>query len=147
MTPEEKDLFNNYPHLTLTLLKQTGDETGEKSGPNWGQRDNREGDEMYIPLPSREQNTGFFPSTGENFTVTTIDNKVFNCVRQQTDGKAITTVGDISLLGRYIREKMDIGQFDPVTKSDLENYGRTDVTFYKKSDKNFVMSFEVPVED
>ena len=146
MTPEEKDLFNNYPHLTLTLLKHTGDETGEKSGPNWGQIDNREGDEMYIPLPSREQNTGFFPSTGENFTVTTIDNKVFNCVRQQTDGKAITTVGDISLLGRYIREKMDIGQFDPVTKSDLENYGRTDVTFYKKSDKNFVMSFEVPVE-
>ncbi|WP_373867893.1 hypothetical protein [Acinetobacter bereziniae] len=46
-----------------------------------------------------------------------------------------------------MRAKMDIGQFDPVTKRDLENYGRTDVTFYKKSDKNFIMSFEVPVED
>ena len=147
MTSEEKDLFNKHQHLTLTLLKQSGDETGEKSGPNWGQRDNREGDEMYIPLPAKEQNTGFFPSTGEHFKVTTIDGKVFKCVRQQTDGKAITTVGDISLLGQYIREKMDIGQFDPVTKKDLENYGRTDVTFYKKSDKNFVMSFEVPVED
>lgn len=147
MTPEEKYFFNNYQHLTLTLLKQTGDETGEKSGPNWGQRDNREGDEMYIPLPSKEQNTGFFPITGEHFTVTTIDNKVFNCVRQQTDGKAITTVGDISLLGQYIREKMHIGKFAPVTKRDLENYGRTNVTFYKKSDNDFVMSFEVPVED
>lgn len=139
---EEKTLVI-YPSLHLSLLMKSGHETGSKSGPNWGQRGGRDKDEMYIPLPSQYQNSGFFPAIGEEFTVNTIDGKTFRCVRQQTDGKAITTVGDISLLGIYIRQKIGVGQFDFVTKADLEAYGRTDITFYKIDDENFVMSFEV----
>ena len=139
---EEKALAT-HPRLNLSLLMKSGHETGSKSGPNWGQRGNRDKDEMYIPLPSQHQNSGFFPAIGEEFTVETIDGETFKCVRQQTDGKAITTVGDISLLGIYIRKKIGIGQFDFVAKADLEVYGRTDVTFYKIDNENFVMSFEV----
>lgn len=104
---------------------------GEKSCLNWGQRENREPDEAYIRLSAEHQDSGFFPNTGISFLVVTKDGHEFQCIREQSNGKAVTTVGDKSELGIYFRDKLNLPHDALITTQDLVKYGRTDVTFYK----------------
>ena len=48
------------------------------------------------------------------------------------------------LLGAYLRARIGVPSGSPVAKRDLENYGRTDVTFWKIEDGTYYMDFSPP---
>jgi hypothetical protein len=128
--------------VTLTLLARNG-ETGAKSGLNWGQRDGREPNQAYIPLPVNVARSDFFPLNKRQFSVLTDDgNQLILRVEQQND-KAITTPLNNSLIGEYFRRRIGIANGAYVWRRDLESYGRTNVTFYKLDDEQYIMDFSV----
>ena len=133
--------IENKQEINLSLLITHTGETHLRAGLNWGQRPGRNRDQAYIPIPMEIQRSNFFPALGERFTVSTDDNQSFFCVRAQAEGKAIHTTQDNSLLGKYFRERMGLRLGEFVNRSDLENYGRTDVTFVKIDHETYFMDF------
>ena len=73
----------------------------------------------------------------------TDDDKVLICTRAQQSGKAIHTPHNNSLIGEYFRNRLGVGNGEPVTLENLIAYGRTDVTFYKIDDETYFMDFSV----
>ena len=139
--------FNDSPQIepdgefvTLSLLLRNG-ETPERSGLNWGQRDGRNRNQAYIPVPVSVQRTDFFPERGEQFTVLTDDGDSFIFVRVQENGKALHTTEDNSQLGEYIRSRIGVKSGEYVTRQHLSQYGRTDVTFTKIEEETYLMDF------
>jgi len=126
--------------VTLSFLTNHGD-VGQKSGLNWGQRNHRNKNEAYIPLPSRIAKTDFFPLNKQHFIAVTDDgHNLLLRVEQQND-KAITTPLSNAQLGEYFRNRLGLENGEFVTKQDLLNYGRVDVTFFKIDDEEFYMDF------
>ncbi|WP_068777738.1 restriction endonuclease PLD domain-containing protein [Paenibacillus sp. FJAT-26967] len=128
--------------IKLSLLTNKGD-IGEKSGLNWGQRKGRNRNQSYIHLPSQIARTGFFPLNKQHFTVVTDDGHTLLLRVEQQNNKAITTPLSNAQLGEYFRNRLGLGNGSFVTKQDLLNYGRTDVTFYKIDDEQYFMDFHV----
>lgn len=134
---------NNYESCKLSLItKQTG-EPGKKSGLNWGQRNKRNRNEAYIPLPSQVARSGFFPLNKQHFLVVTDDHHTLLLRVEQQNDKAITTPSNNALLGEYFRNRLDLPNGAFVKTQDLIAYGRTDVTFYKIDDEQYFMDFSV----
>lgn len=129
-------------NVTLSFLTKNG-ETGARSGLNWGQRDGREPNQAYIPLPSEIARSGFFPLNKKHFSVITDDGKQLILRVEQQNNKAITTPLNNSQLGEYFRNRLGLANGAYVRRADLERYGRTDVTFYKLDDEHFFMDFSV----
>ncbi|MGB4610614.1 MAG: restriction endonuclease PLD domain-containing protein [Saccharofermentanales bacterium] len=135
--------------LTLSLLTSKGDRVGARSGLNWGQRENRERNQAYIPLPRDKAQSGFFPvkkigdEKAPHFTVITDDSKSLVLRVEQDGDKAITTPENNSRLGEYFRNRLSLPNGAPVTKEDLLKYGRTDVEFIKLDDEQYYMDFSV----
>ena len=132
---------------SLTLLARNG-EVGERSGLNWGQRDGREPNQAYIPLSSQIARSGFFPLAGNrngknnpHFSVLTDDGINLVLRVEQQGNKAITTPLNNSQIGEYFRRRIGVANGAFVTRADLEAYGRTDVTFYKLDDEQYIMDF------
>ena len=156
---KDKDsAFYNHEKIRLSLLTRNGS-TGNGSRLNWGVRPDgtprmsensngavsrRNPNQAYIGLPSVFQNSGFFPDIGHRFSVLTDDNQIFTCVRAQANGKGIETPQDNSEIGRYFRNRLGLPSGAYIDVSDLEHYGRTDVTFYKLNDEEYVMDFSKP---
>lgn len=128
--------------VTLSLLSKNG-ETGSKSGLNWGQRNKRNKNEAYIPLPAKIVRTGFFPLNEQHFTVVTDDGHQLILRVQQEGDKAITTPLSNAQLGEYFRNRMGLANGAYVWRKDLEDYGRTDVMFYKLDDEQYYMDFSI----
>lgn len=76
-----------------------------------------------------------------HFTVLTDDGNVLICARAQENGKAIHTPHDNSLIGKYFRNRLALASGVAVEKKDLENYGRTDVRFYKIDNETYFLDF------
>ena len=142
--------------ITLSLLATRGSrkgETGWGSGVNWGHRKNgtkREPNQMYISLPTSYANTDFFTLSGNrsgkdnpHFSVLTDDGVHFVLRVEQGNNKAITTPLNNSQIGEYFRRRIGVANGAFITKDDLENYGRTDVTFYKLDDEQYIMDFSL----
>lgn len=131
--------------IKLSLLTSRGD-VGYGSGINWGIRPNgikREPNQAYIPIPAKIARSGFFPLEKTHFSVVTDDHKHLIFRVEQANNKALTTPLNNSLLGEYLRNRIGVANGAFVTKKDLEQYGRTDVTFYKIDDEQFYMDFSV----
>jgi hypothetical protein len=135
--------------LRLSLLTAKGDRVGERSGLNWGQRDGRERNQAYIPLPRDKALCGFFPTKkpgdekAPHFIAITDDGKSLVLRVEQQGDKAITTPENNSRIGEYFRNRLSLPNGDPVTKDDLIKYGRTDVEFIKLDDEQYYMDFSV----
>lgn len=127
---------------TLSLLTKRGD-VGEKSSLNWGQRKGRNRNQAYIHLPAKIARTGFFPLNKQHFTVVTDDGHTLLLRVEQQNNKAITTPLSNAQLGEYFRNRLGLGNGAFVTKQDLLNFGRSDVTFYKIDDEQYFMDFHV----
>ena len=128
--------------VTLSLLMKNG-EVGNCSGLNWGQRDGREPNQAYIPLPAKISRTEFFPLNANHFSVLTDDGKQLILRVEQQNNKAITTPMSNSLLGEYFRYRLGLANGARISVADLERYGRTDVTFYKLDNEQYFMDFSV----
>jgi len=126
----------------LSLISSTG-EVAKSSGLNWGQREGRNPNQAYIPLPSIISKSGFFPLNKRHFTVVSDDGECFIMRVEQDGNKAITTPNDNSELGRYFRERLGVENGTAINKSHLIQYGRTDICFSKLDDEHFFMDFSV----
>ena len=149
--------FFGHEKIRLSLLTRNGD-AGNGSRLNWGVRPDgkpresvnangsvsrRNPDQAYIGLPVELQRSGFFPEVAHRFTILTDDAETFTCVRAQANGKGIETPQDNSEIGRYFRNRLGLSSGSYISVSALKQYGRTDVTFYKLDNENYVMDFSV----
>ena len=130
--------------ITVSLLSRAG-VVPTRSGLNWGQRYGRNPNQAYIQLGAEIGRSDFFPTRPEQFTVVTDDNLSFIAVRAQKSdaGDAIETPEGNHILGAYLRARIGVRSGAPVAKRDLENYGRTDITFCKIEDDTYSMDFSV----
>jgi len=134
--------------VKLPLLTNKGD-VGYGSGINWGyRRDGRKRNlnQAYIKIPSHIAKSRFFPPNKQHFSVLTDDGHQLILRVQQQGDKAITTPHNNSLLGEYLRNRLitvGVSNGDFVTKQNLLDYGRTDITFEKIDDEHFYMNFSV----
>ena len=142
----EEDDINKLQTDSLSLLSRTGD-VGQKSGINWGNRNKRNRNEAYIPLPKKTMKSGFFPTDGSHFTVITDDRKQLILRTEQQNNKAITTPLNNALLGEYLRNRLELENGAFISKDILESYGRTDITFYKFDDEQYYLDFSTNKED
>lgn len=137
--------------VTVSLTSRQLGDVASSSGLNWGHRKkhkdkyNRNLNEAYIQLPSKVYKSDFFPVKASHFTVSTDDGKTLICTRAQKDtqGHAIETPHNNSLLGEYFRHRLDVANGKVVTLDDLHRYGRTDIDFYKIDEENYFMNFSV----
>lgn len=60
---------------------------------------------------------------------------------EQQNNKAITTPLSNAQLGEYFRNRLGLSNGAFVTKQNLLDYGRIDVTFFKIDDEEFYMDF------
>lgn len=134
----------NVARENLSLLTKSKT-VGKHSGLNWGQRDGRNPNQAYIPVPLSVARSGFFPTDGRHITVSTDDNKILILRLEQAHNKALTTPLSNAELGEYFRNRLNLANGAPVTKSDLEKYGRTDVSFIKYDEEEYFMDFSVRV--
>lgn len=130
----------NCVHLSLLAR---GGETGTKSGLNWGQRNNRNKNEAYIPLPVNIARSDFFPLNKQHFLVVTDDHHTLQLRVEQQNNKAITTPASNALLGEYFRNRLGLSNGSYIKKENLLAYGRSDVTFYKIDEEQYYMDFSV----
>ncbi len=129
--------------VILSLLDSRTDETHRASGLNWGQRDGREPNQAYIPVPALIARSGFFPDRAHHFTLITDDDFSIDCVIAQDGDKAIHSTKNNSILGIYFRERIGVQLGGFVHKVNLESYGRTDVTIKKIDDETYFMDFSI----
>ena len=137
--------INDYSGLSFVKVSLLGRDGNlpQRSGLNWGQRPEvkREPNQAYIRLTSDIYHTDFFPNRGVHFTLLTDDGKTLVCSRAQENGKAIHTPHNNSLIGEYFRNRLGIGNGEPVLIEHLRKHGRTDITFYKVDDETYYMDF------
>lgn len=129
--------------VTLPLV-QTGGSRGEvheRSGLNWGQREGRNPNQAYIPVPADIARTRFFPDRGVHFQLITDDQESFIATVAQDGDKAIETPSDNSLLGKYFRSRLGIDEGAPVETHHLLDYGSNAVEISKIADGLYKMSF------
>jgi len=136
--------YNCLPSVVVSLVDKNG-QVQKTAGLNWGQRDGREPNQAYLQLSPAVYRSNFFPVRTVNFTVLTDDDRSFICTRAQKDenGQAIETPQNNSLLGEYFRNRLELANGAFISRADLDNYGRTDVTFYKIDDETFYMDFSI----
>lgn len=140
---DDSSLTNNLESVTLRLVEKRTGEVHKTSGLNWGQREGRDPNQAYIPIPSEIAKTSFFPERGTFFTLETDDEKQIICVRAQDGAKAIHSTQNNSLLGTYFRYRLGLKSGQPVSVEDLENYGRNDVTISKIDEEYYFLDFSV----
>lgn len=133
----------NCVHLSLLAR---GGETGTKSGLNWGQRNKRNRNEAYIPLPVKIARSGFFPLNKQHFLVVTDDHHTLQLRVEQQNDKAITTPASNALLGEYFRNRLGLANGFYIKKEHLLAYGRSDVTFHKIDEEQYYMDFSLNMQ-
>lgn len=134
----------SYEHVVLSLLSSRDGEVPQKSGLNWGHRGSRNRNEAYIQVAAGIVRSNFFPRGKRHFTLITDDDKALIVRLEQDNDKAMTTPRSNADLGEYIRYRLGLANGAPVTRADLERYGRTDVDFYKIDEEHFLMDFSPP---
>lgn len=127
-----------------TLLDNSGN-LPRRSGLNWGQRpeEGRDPNQAYIRVPSDVARSDFFPPRGTHFMLHTDDGQVIVCGIKQDAGKAIHSTENNSILGEYFRRRLNVHLGAMIERHHLEQYGRTDITFYRIDDENYFMDFSV----
>ena len=79
----------------------------------------------------------------ERFTVRADDGFVFIATVAQDGDKAIHSPEGNHIIGQYFRKRLGVDSGAPVTREHLDQYGRTDVTFYKIDGETYYMDFAV----
>jgi hypothetical protein len=128
-------------NLPLVQTSKNRGEVHERSGLNWGQREGRNPNQAYIPVPAEIARTGFFPDRGIHFQLITDDEESFIATVAQDNDKAIETPNDNSLLGKYFRLKLGVEENLLVETHHLTDYGSNAVEITKIHDGLYKMSF------
>jgi len=134
---------SNFVDLPLVMTRPpTQGEVHQKSGLNWGQREGRNPDQAYIPIPSSIARAKFFPEKSVHFQVITDDGEAFICTVAQDNDKALETPTDNSILGKYFRKRLNLPSGAFIEKEHLRDFGSNLVRIYKDSDDCYRLSFQ-----
>ncbi|MED3801625.1 NgoFVII family restriction endonuclease [Lysinibacillus xylanilyticus] len=137
-----------YIDIPLTIR---GGDTPPKSGINWGhngrnglRQSTRTGNEAYLSISNQvhKERPNFLPQRGEKILILTDDEKMFVCVVAQEHRKAIQTCDNNSILGAYIRERIDVPSGTYVETKDLIRYGRDSIRLSKIHEGLYVLNFD-----
>ncbi len=141
--------------INISLLTTKGD-VGHGSGVNWGIRPDgtkRDRNQAYIPYNKPDQKKDFFPDrtnpTDKNcplFKVVTRESGAFYMRLAQENNKAIQSADSNAIIGRWLRNKLNIPSGEFITKEMLENYGSTHVVFKKYENNIYTLEFEPDTE-
>ena len=85
-------------------------------------------------------NWSFFPDPQIPFNVTTDDGKTLILKTTGSRSRLLVSVGNYRLLSQYIRDRLRISLDIPITRTMLNDYGRTDITF-RKQDGKYLLDF------
>lgn len=149
--------FIDQNTITVSLLDDSKN-TGVKYGLNWGfepetnklriekgkSESSRTGNESYLQLPKDVYETDFFPETG-NFVIIDDNGYDFTFSRSQSKEKggkpqALSISESNRIFGLYLRHRLGLKSGQLITKNDLLNYGKTEITF-KKDNGIYYMDF------
>jgi hypothetical protein len=134
---------NDFVDLPLVMSRPPDQgEVHQKSGLNWGQREGRNPDQAYIPIPSTVAKEKFFPEKGVHFQVITDDGEAFICTVAQDNDKALETPSNNSILGKYFRTQLGLPSGAFIEKKHLEKFGSNMVRIYRDSDDLYRLSFQ-----
>lgn len=141
--PELARQTNDFVDLPLVMTRaDLRGEVHQKSGLNWGQREGRNPDQAYIPIPSTVAKSKFFPDKSVHFQVVTDDGEAFVCTVAQDNEKALETPSDNSILGKYFRKKLNLPSGTFIEKKHLEEFGSNTVRIYRDGDDSYLLSFQ-----
>lgn len=145
--PSPDRIKDSRNSVKVSLLMRNG-EVHHSSGLNWAFRKtgkNRSNlNEAYIQLRPEVYRSDFFPPRSVEFSVLTDDGISLICSRgQKPDASAISTPKGNALLGEYFRNRLGLPYGTKITRKHLEDYGRTDVEFFKNDDETYEMDFSV----
>jgi hypothetical protein len=141
---EENDQSTQIDFVFLPLVQSRGQNAGrvhDAGGLNWGQRDGREPNQAYIPVPSDVARSDLFPEKGVHFQITTDDGQAFICTIAQSGDKAIETPSDNSILGKYFRNRLGVSLGTYVTDADLNRFGATAIKISKINHDSYRLDF------
>jgi hypothetical protein len=129
--------------VSLPLVQSTKEKgkVHNAAGLNWGQREGRNRDQAYIPVPKNVRDENFFPPIGEHFQIVTDDGESFMATIAQEGGKAIEIPHDNSILGKYFRKRLGKESGEFVSTKDLETYGSNSVRISKLQSDLFKLDF------
>lgn len=133
----------NYVRISLTIWRNRQEQVPNRSGLNWGQREGRNHDQAYLPIPRINQTNGFFPEIGCPFKVLCDDGAQLTLVRAQQNGKALEVPSDNSALGAYFRRRIGLKSGEMVVLRHLERYGRSSVDIFKDPEGSYFLDFSV----
>lgn len=134
---EFPDLFaNNIEIRNVPLINKKGE---LQYGLNWGQREHREPNQAYIQLTPQIYNSDFLPPNPQHFEMITDDGKriIFTRASKVEGGAQLQTPENNSIFGKYLRDRLGVPYGKEITKNDLYNYGRTDISIIKMGDRFF----------
>lgn len=124
-----------------------------QAGLNWGFSDGHTClADAYIALTNRFFRTypNFFPPQGSVITTTWDDGTVIECSLEGTQDvlgtiypKQISSSGDKSILGSYLRHRIGVPANHRITMDDLINYGRNYVTVSYLQGNTYYFDFHV----
>jgi hypothetical protein len=123
-----------------------------KSGLNWGlSNGNVASNDAYIPIRIDHLRKGFFLEHGVIFNAEWDDGKIMQLVAEGTQGldgkgvfpKQLTSYPDKSLLGLYLRGRIGVSAPIPITKNDLDQYGRNDILVIFIEPDSILLDFSV----
>lgn len=143
---KNKKEYKKKDVVTLPLVVEKTQKVPEKSGLNWGQREGRNRDQAYIPIPAKVGNLNFFPPRAKSFTVLTDDGESFVMAVAQDNAKALHSTESNSFIGFYFRKRLGLESGDRVTAEHLKKYGRLDVDFYLIEPETYYMDFSSDAE-
>lgn len=127
--------------LVMTRMPDQG-EVHQRAGLNWGQREGRNPNQAYIPIPSSIAKAKFFPEKNIHFQVVTDDGEAFVCTVAQANDKALETPNDNSILGKYFRRRLNLPDGAFIEKKHLESFGSNAVRIYRENDDCYLLSFQ-----
>lgn len=130
----------------VQLSRSPGEVHNSGAGLNWGQREGRDRNQAYIPVPSSVARSGFFPDKGVHFDVITNDNEAFVMTIAQAGDKALETPHDNSILGGYFRKRLGLKMGEFVKTEDLVRFGSTGVVFQKLDEETYQMIFQPGID-
>lgn len=144
LEPIKKKISDELP-VRLPLLLEKDTAIHERSGLNWGQREGREPNQAYIPIPAKihQKDPTFFPPTEHPFMLLTDDGTSFLCVISQANRKAIQTSLNNSLIGKYFRRRLNVPLGEKVEVQNVVNYGKTYVEIYKVDSETYFMDYSI----
>lgn len=139
------------PNLQLYSVRDG--EVQSKAGLNWGfSKGHTNVDDAYIALRKEffENNQDFFPGQGEVISVIWDDGTQMRLLLEGTqniDGdiypKQISSDCDKSILGNYLRARLNVDSSKVITMDDLEEYGRNDITVTQGDNGEYIFDFSV----